>query len=561
MKKFEICTIFIPEIEKCSIIIIKKRSGSMNLKGIKISKKMYKKLNEIGVSNLKNNMLRGLDEFKKFTWSSFVKQEFDSFINCIKILDENGIFPNINDKQLFIINYYTDVTEMDIVTVLSDDENRNVIIDVEYKSGEEAAIKLDEQINKRVTDHMRQLFLNEKYVIIGMNDDGFYKANYYDSETNIEINSLSELSELMSNFFGSDIVENVLTQANDLAGIHKLYSEMENGTFKYYEETKKTTEYIMEKISEGKKALVCMSKPGTGKTVVAFKLFFENENTLFLIMNQKFYNSLGLTKYFVEGRCFYGSDTFLNQDLSDKIVIIDEVQRLSKEYILEVIQNSKATILFGDTGQSFMINDLELNSHQLIKYLKDNGIYVQEKELKRSKRYNDTVEKSLNYLTNRNMELKEKIKLEDYNINIYYDISDFLTAYYSCKDGKRLYTTYDFRDEPIILIGDKKFIMAERDFYQYSISVGYENYIGHTLHAISFDVENNFVYLKNVKISNIHGKDILTKEGCNTKDEESITKFLNELNILFTRGKKSLNIYTSDFEVYLYLSRKLKEIL
>ena len=561
MKKIKICTIFIPKIEKCSIIIIKKRSGSMNLKGIKISKKMYKKLNEIGVSNLKNNMLRGLDEFKKFTWSSFVKQEFDSLINCIKILDENDIFPNINDKQLFIINYYTDVTEMDIVTVLSDDENRNVIIDVEYKSGEEATMKLDEQINKRVTDHMRQLFLNEKYVIIGMNDDGFYKANYYDSETNIEINSLNELSELMSNFFGSDIVENVLTQANDLAGIHKLYSEMENGTFKYYEETKKTTEYIMEKISEGKKALVCMSKPGTGKTVVAFKLFFENENTLFLIMNQKFYNSLGLTKYFVEGRCFYGSDTFLNQDLSDKIVIIDEVQRLSKEYILEIIQNSKATVLFGDTGQSFMVNDLELSSHQLIKYLKDNGIYVQEKELKRSKRYNDTVEKSLNYLTSRNMELKEKIKLEDYSINIYYDISDFLTAYYSCKEGKRLYTTYDFRDEPIVLIGDKKFIMAERDFYQYSISVGYENYIGHTLHAISFDVENNFVYLKNVKISNVHGKDILTKEGCNTKDEESITKFLNELNILFTRGKKSLNIYTSDFEVYLYLSRKLKEIL
>lgn len=522
---------------------------------------MYKKLNEIGVSNLKNNMLRGLDEFKKFTWSSFVKQEFDSLINCIKILDENNIFPNINDKQLFIINYYTDVTEMDIVTVLSDDENRNVIIDVEYKSGEEAAIKLDEQINKRVTDHMRQLFLNEKYVIIGMNDDGFYKANYYDSETNIEINSLNELAELMSNFFGSDIVETVLTQANDLAGIHKLYSEMENGTFKYYEETKKTTEYIMGKISEGKKALVCMSKPGTGKTVVAFKLFFENENTLFLIMNQKFYNSLGLTKYFVEGRCFYGSDTFLNQDLSDKIVIIDEVQRLSKEYILEIIQNSKATVLFGDTGQSFMVNDLELSSHQLIKYLKDNGIYVQEKELKRSKRYNDTVEKSLNYLTSRSMELKEKIKLEDYNINVYYDISDFLAAYYSCKNGKRLYTTYDFRDEPIILIGDKKFIMAERDFYQYSISVGYENYIGHTLHAISFDVENNFVYLKNVKISNVHGKDVLTKEGCNTKDDESITKFLNELNILFTRGKKSLNIYTSDFEVYLYLSRKLKEIL
>ena len=39
----------------------------MNLKGIKITKKMYKKISEIGVSHLKNTMLKGLDEFKKFT--------------------------------------------------------------------------------------------------------------------------------------------------------------------------------------------------------------------------------------------------------------------------------------------------------------------------------------------------------------------------------------------------------------------------------------------------------------------------------------------------------------
>lgn len=43
----------------------------------KITKKMYKKISEIGVSHLKNTMLKGLDEFKKFTWSNFVKQEFN----------------------------------------------------------------------------------------------------------------------------------------------------------------------------------------------------------------------------------------------------------------------------------------------------------------------------------------------------------------------------------------------------------------------------------------------------------------------------------------------------
>lgn len=159
------------------------------------------------------------------------------------------------------------------------------------------------------------------------------------------------------------------------------------------------------------------------------------------------------------------------------------------------------------------------------------------------------------------MELKEKIKIEDYKINIYYDIEDFLDAYHNCKDSKKMYTTYDFRNEQNIQIGGEKFIMAGKDFYQYSITVGYENYIGHTLHAISFDVENNFIFLNNVCICSKGNKDLLVKEGCDMKDEESINKFLNELNILFTRGKKSLNIYTSDFEVYLYLSRKLKEIL
>ena len=78
-----------------------------DLKGIKITKKMYKRISEIGVLNLKNTMLKGLDEFKKFTWSNFVKQEFDNLIMCMEVLDENGIFDNLNDKQLFIVNYYS----------------------------------------------------------------------------------------------------------------------------------------------------------------------------------------------------------------------------------------------------------------------------------------------------------------------------------------------------------------------------------------------------------------------------------------------------------------------
>lgn len=532
----------------------------MNLKGIKVTKNMYKRISEIGVSNLKTSTLHGLEEFKKFTWSNFVKQEFAALINCMDSLDKNGVLSNINDSQLFIFNYYTDVTEMDVATVLADNNDKNVIVDIEYKSGPEAEEKLEEQIIKRIQDHMQQLFLNEKYIVIAMTDRGFYRANYYDSENNIDITSIEELKSLFENLNNNSYVETVLTQANDLAGIHNLYNKMETGEFKYYEETKRTTEFILKKINEGKKAIVCLSSPGTGKTVVAFKLFFENEDTMFLIMNQKFYNSLGLTKFFIAGRCFFGSDTFLKQDLSDRIVIIDEVQRLNKEKILEIINESKATILFGDSGQAFMPNDLELDGHKLVKYLKDNGIYVHNKELKRSKRYNDSVEKTLNFLSSRSLSLKENIVLEDYKISLFYDVNDFLNSYHSCKGGKKMFTTYDYRDCSNILIGDEIFNMADKEFYTFAISTGPENYIGHTLHAISFDVENNYIYLKNVCVINKNGKDILIKKDDNSINEEKIAKFLNELNILFTRGKKTLNIYTNDLEVYLYLNKKLKSI-
>lgn len=533
----------------------------MNLKGIKITKKMYKKLDEIGISKLKVSTLHGLNEFKKFTWSNFSKQEFSNLIKCLMFLEKKEIFGNLDNKQLFIFNYYTDVTEMDIATVLKDKNENNVIIDIEFKSGIEANEKLEIQMIKRIQDHMQQLFLNEKYVLIGMNDDGFYKASYYDSKENHDILSIVDLKLLFETLNGNEYVETILTQANDLAGINNLYCKMESGEFKYYEETKRATEFILNRISEGKKAVVCLSNPGTGKTVVAFKIFFENENTMFLIMNEKFYYSLGLTKYFKSGRCFFGSNTFLSQDLSDKLVIIDEAQRLPKETIVKIINASKATIIFGDVGQSFMPDDLELDEHKLLSYLRENDIYVHSKELKRSKRYNDSVEKSLKFLTSRLNTLKEKITLDDYEINIFYDVSDFLDAYHNCKGGKKMFTTFDNSSKQSLLIGDENFNIADREFSSFAISAGNENTIGHTLHAISFDVENNFVFLNNTCIISKKKKDIIHKCSNNETDEIKITKFLNELNILFTRGKKALNIYTTDFETYLYLNKKLKYII
>lgn len=532
----------------------------MNLKGIKIDKKLYRKINEIGVENLKNSTLRGLDEFKCFTWSNFTKQEFSSLIKSLKFFDNNNLLDNISDSQIFIFNYFTDVTEMDIATVLKDVEGNNVIIDIEYKSGLDVKEKLDLQIVSRITDHMQQLFLNEKYIVIGMTDDGFYRASYYNGIENIDFTDFAEFKELFIKLESKDNVESILTQANNLAGIHKLYRQLEDGSFKYYEETKRTTEFILEKISEGKKAVICLSSPGTGKTVAAFKLFFENMDFMFLIMNEKFYRSLSLVKYFCSGRCFFGTDTFLSKDLSNKIVLIDEAQRLSKEQILTIINKSKATIIFGDTNQAFMPHDLNLDGSGLIKYLRDNGVYVHKKELKRSKRYDDNVEKALNYLVSKSSNEKMSIELYDYKINLFYNSELFLKEYNDCVGGKKIFTTFNKKDSDTLLIGDTTFYMAQRELCDFAIINGLENYIGHTLHAISFDVENNFVYLPDIRVKQRKSKDILVLEGMDISNEENITKILNELNILFTRGKKSLNILVPDIETYLHLNKKLKDI-
>lgn len=533
----------------------------MNVKGLKINKYMFKRLEEIGLDNIKSNLLTGMDEFHSFVWSSFNRPEFKDLIHCLNILNDEGVFDNIDDNQLFIFNYITDVTEMDIVTSLKDEDDQNVIIDIEYKTSVESKEKLDKQIKTRVEEHMSQLFLNQKYLIIAMDEDGFYKANYYDSNQNVEIIDVEVIKELISSFNQSDRVEAIFTQANNLAGIHLLYDDMEKGKFKYYEENKRATDYILEKINIGYKAILCLSGPGTGKTVVAYKLLFENPDAIMLMMNKKFYFSLGLQKYFRDGKCYFGTDTLRQHDYSDKILIIDECQRLSKNELLDIINKSKAAVIFGDLNQSFMPNDLNMDENELIEYLKENNVYSCKKQLKRSKRYNDSVDKALSYLSSKDNSLGKNIKLEDYEINLYNDEMQFLKKYQETISGKKMFTTYNNRSKNEIVIANEKFTMADSEFHTFAIVNGFDKYIGHSLHAISFDVENNFVYLDNIGIVSRRNKDVLYRKDYPMVIESVINQTLNELNVLFTRGKKSLNIYVDDLEAYLYLNRKIKQIV
>lgn len=64
----------------------------------------------------------------------------------------------------------------------------------------------------------------------------------------------------------------------------------------------------------------------------------------------------------------------------------------------------------------------------------------------------------------------------------------------------------------------------------------------------------NLVKIKREKSTKVH-YGMYYRDKCN--DTTKMIKFMNELNILFSRGRKSLNIYVNDILVYLFLKGRL----
>ena len=78
---------------------------------------------------------------------------------------------------------------------------------------------------------------------------------------------------------------------------------------------------------------------------------------------------------------------------------------------------------------------------------------------------------------------------------------------------------------------------------------------GSTFHAFSFDVDDCFVYLPNTISIKFEDKDVLFSDLLK-RNWPRIVKYQNELNVLFTRGRKSLTICVDDITTYLLLRKR-----
>ncbi len=534
----------------------------MNIKGLKLNRKLICLLND-SIDTINGNNLHGIDYFNAFSWKGFTKEEFKNLLKLFVFLDKENCFSIFNDKQTFIFNYSTDVTEFDITTVAEKDGNP-ILIDIESKNGTDKDLhkKVIEQLKKRKDDHLPQLIKNRPYLIIGFANEAFVQGYYFDGESLSEILKLEDFSSIMQTFTEYRNVEDYLTQTSNLASIAKVCSDIKDGTYKFYEDTNRHYSRLIEKIGK-ENASIIYGHAGTGKSVLALKIFFERQDTKLLIVNSKLYYALNFNKkYYFEERATFNTDQFLSIINKDTISIVDECQRIPLETMVEIIKRSKMTYLFGDNRQACFKGSTLLKAKELEKELRTKyGFIVSSKEISKSRRYSDAVDKSLSFLTCRYSSNKDARLPTDYQINLFYDEHEFMD-YYKSQDGiKKIYVPVNQAKNVEMNIDGTILNKAKYDDDSFSIWTDSLNYYGTTYHALSFDIDHCFVYLDKIHMISIGRKQVMYYETSSSKDRiEEIDLFMNELNVLFTRGKKSLNIYVNDIEVYLYLNLLISKL-
>ena len=528
----------------------------MNIKGLRLNRILINKLLDMPVDVSK---FRGLDSFNGFQWSGFNNNEFYNLLRAFKKYDD-ALFYKCSDDNLFVFNYSTDVTEMDIVTVMSA-HGEPIFIDVEVKNGDfkEVSKKIDSQIEKRKNEHLPQLIKDSKYITIGIINEEFYEAYFYNGVEHKKIVNVDDLKNLFSSLNEYKAVDQYLIQFSDIASIAKVCKDIREKNYHYYEDTNRVYNNVLAKLDDYK-AIFVYGNAGTGKSVLALRFLFELDNTKILVMNSKLYYSLDLGGHlYFESKTTFRTKTFIDSLNKDDIAIVDEAQRLSIADMKDIMDRCKVAIFFGDNRQAWNEDNTFEDANELKKYFKSLGYEVFSKILTKSRRYSDEVNHALDFLTRNDNKIDISF-LNNYSIKLFYDENSFIKEYDNASGLKKIFSPVNDVSGSII-IGGKIFERAGKSDDKFALLTGaYEKCYGTTYHALSFDVDYSFIYLPQTIIVKNDRKFFLYTKA-KTKSTRDIQLYMNELNILFTRGRKALYIYVRDIETYLYLNNKLQKIL
>lgn len=273
----------------------------MNVKGLKLTKEFIRKLysQEEEIHDVKEC----IEPFVEFQWKGFDNNEFFHLINSFEVLDKAGFFDFLPDDYLFVFNFDNNVAEMDIVTIFADKDGNDIFLDIEVKNGEHSEVsnKLSTQLNKRIESQMSEFLKSGKYLLIGLVNDSFFTSYFNDGNERIEYKDIDSLLDNAKNFIPEKSVDTLIYQKSEMASLYSIWERIKNGTYSYYEDTDKHYKYIEDNIPR-KKAIFIYGDAGTGKSVLALRLFAEHQKEAkLLVVNSKLYYTLDL------GFSFYSS--------------------------------------------------------------------------------------------------------------------------------------------------------------------------------------------------------------------------------------------------------------
>ena len=525
---------------------------------------------EIDSFNFADGFLLGVNGFSLKPLKKFDNNEFKSVINALNFLDSN-IFKekNVSDSQEFVIHFQNDVAEMDCVTFLTLD-NTPYFIDIEVKETIHLE-QLEEQLSKREEDSFVQLNFDKNYIFIGFLNGKFEFAVVKNDHQRTLYKDFEKFKEVFNqlNIVDAIDVKSVLKDVQSILKIQDIDKKIQNSSLKLYSATRDAISFVEDNVKNGKKVLIIYGNAGCGKTVAALFLFYKYQNVKFLVLNKNLYTSLRLYNYYKIGTCFFGTDQFIDHLDNNSIAIIDECQRIKLNDLTRIIGKTRAVVLLGDDNQAFAPSDSLLNEEELKSYLLSKGIVEEKdiatKKMKKTARYNSRVNNLLEVLHNHTpihgyaTQINDKVG-DEFTIKVTMSESEFLEKYKGNFTYSKMYMPYRSNMPDSITINGTKFLVAGKEDPTFSIANYYSSVVGNTYHAISFDVDNSFVILKNTGIIKSNDEFYFYEKSKNpeTINDEYLKKFSNQINILFTRGRKSLFILTDDFYVFSYLNFKIR---
>ena len=510
------------------------------------------------------DLLQGLDRLGSSN-ISIKKGELNSYKAAFEYLSNIKFWNNFSLETDVYLGFGLGGTKCDFTIFArpksygenKDEENKLIWIDIECKTmeiGNPDFQKVKSDLLSQIEKHKDEFIPNHypKCIpfVIGFIDDSFQIA-YFDNE------KIDNISDLLNKSIALDGIANsndsLIVNLENLGSFNETIFEIGNGKFKLHKEVARVSKNIENKVGNCK-AIICLAPAGYGKTAVGFNLFINGTypTRSLLLLNKKFYYYSYLNSLYP--KAFFGSEKFIESIDSNTFSIVDECQRLTKEKLLEIVKKSKTTLLLGDNNQAFYYGDNFMDAKELVKWLSDNNIESKIIKLRQPKRYGEDVQILLESLTKSTSERpKLSSDIDFYKIKISDNENNFVSDYEKDNNKRMFMPTKCVNGIPSINIGGRKFdVIDHKDNIFDHIE---SDVIGDTFHAISFDVDNDYVYLPNTCLGKLKNKTILTNEICQT-DEDKL-KYLNELNVLFTRGTKSLHIFFGDVLAYLFARFKL----